>query len=87
MKTIIKKLSSVILLVAMLATLFTVPAYAAEDTQASSDAQYAVDLLNALGITDLAYNFDLDTKVSRAEFALLLTQFANASVVSENSDS
>ncbi len=84
MKTYIKKISSYILLVAMLVTLFAVPAYAQESEV--SDAKYAVDLLNTLGITDLEYNGDLDAKVSRAEFAVLLTQFVNTEVVTGISD-
>ena len=78
-----KRLFAIVLTVVMLATTFVVPAFADEEAVAvsNSDAQYAVDLLNVLGITDLAYNTDLNASVSRAEFALLLTSFVNSSSV------
>ena len=74
------KLFAIVLTIVMLASTFVVPAFADEEAVAvsGSDAQYAVDLLNVLGITDLAYNTDLNASVSRAEFALLLTSFVNA---------
>lgn len=89
MKRFKNKLTAMILIVAVLATLFAVPAFAAEEAVTTatveSDAMYAFELLNALGITDVAQGDDLGAKISRAEFAALLTSFAGLENVTVNS--
>lgn len=79
MKRLIYKVSAIFLTFAMAASLLTVPAFAQEETTAQvSDAQYAVDLLNVLGIIDGAYDTDLTARVSRAEFAVLINAFTGS---------
>lgn len=80
MNKILFKICSLTLIVAMLFTPVGVPAFAQEE--ASSDAKYAEELLTALGIVDGDEN--LDEKVSRAEFAILLTHFTGVFSVNTN---
>ena len=77
MKRFNKRLTSIVLALALLATLFAVPVFA-EEPAAVDVASYdrnAIELLNIVGITEVAQSDDLNTKVSRAEFAALLTRF------------
>ena len=77
MKRFNKRLTSIVLALALLATLFAVPVFA-EEPAAADVASYdrnAIELLNIVGITEVAQSDDLNTKVSRAEFAALLTRF------------
>ncbi len=88
MNKIISKTLSLILAAVFIASVFTMPAFA-DDTEvvaSASDAQYAVELLNALGITDVASSANLDEKVSREEFAALLTRFVGLQNVTVNSN-
>lgn len=75
MNNFTRRIISCFLVAVMLMSLYTLPVFAEEGKVLDTDTEHAVDLLNVLEITEVAYNNDLSSKVSRAEFAALITRF------------